>query len=147
MSCPTCWLSYLTLVWLWCGRTIGRTVTWLPNFIGRVDYHILLPMVLRCARFARESSAIKTISNDFHKKIFGDFCRHIIKTWKAWANFFKFLSMCIHVICCNRRQETVSISKDCIKVQEKKRKVVGLCFRPRQNVKLGTFTLWSCNDG
>ena len=29
------------------------------------------------------------------------------------------------------------ILKDCIKVQEKKKKVV-LCFRPRQNVKLGT---------
>ena len=36
---------------------------------------------------------------------------------------------------------------DCIKVQEKKKKVVVVCSRPRQNVKLGTFTLWSCNDG
>ena len=33
------------------------------------------------------------------------------------------------------------ILKDCIKVQEKKRQVVVLCSRPRQNVKLGTFTL------
>ena len=33
------------------------------------------------------------------------------------------------------------ILKDCIKVQEKKKKVVVLCSRPRQNVKLGTFTL------
>ena len=32
-------------------------------------------------------------------------------------------------------------SEGCIKVQEKKRKVVVLCSRPRQNVKLGTFTL------
>ena len=37
--------------------------------------------------------------------------------------------------------------KDCIKVQKKKKKVVVLCSRPRQNVNLGTFTLLSCNDG
>ena len=43
----TCWLSYFTLVCLWCGRTVGRTVTWLPNFLGWVVYHIFLPMVLR----------------------------------------------------------------------------------------------------
>ena len=37
-------------------RTVGRcTVTWLPNFLGWVVYHIFLPMVLL---FARESSAI-----------------------------------------------------------------------------------------
>ena len=30
---------------------------------------------------------------------------------------------------------------DCIKVQEKKKKVVVLCSRPRQNAKLGNFTL------
>ena len=28
---------------------------------------------------------------------------------------------------------------------KEKKKVVVLCPRPRQNVKLGTFTLWSCN--
>ena len=55
LSCHTCWLSYLTLVCLWCGRTVGRTVTRLPNFLGWVDYHIFLTKVLR---FARESSAI-----------------------------------------------------------------------------------------
>jgi len=33
------------------------------------------------------------------------------------------------------------ILKDCIKFQEKKKKVVDMCSRPRQNVKLGTFTL------
>ena len=36
---------------------------------------------------------------------------------------------------------------DCIKVQEKNKKVVVLCFRPPQIVKLGTFTSWSCGDG
>ena len=33
------------------------------------------------------------------------------------------------------------ILKDCIKVQEKKKKVVFLCSRPQQNAKLGTFKL------
>ena len=36
--------------------------------------------------------------------------------------------------------------KDCIKIQETKKKIVVLCSRPRQNVKLGTFTQKSCND-
>ena len=54
-----CWLNYFKLVCLWCGRTVGRaggrcTVTWLPNFLGWVFYHILLPMVLRSALRARE---------------------------------------------------------------------------------------------
>ena len=41
-------------------RTDGRTVTWLPNFLGWVDYHISLAMGPRPrARFARGwSSAI-----------------------------------------------------------------------------------------
>ena len=52
VNCHTCWLSYFTLVCLWCGRTISRvggrcTVTWLPNFLGWVHYFIFLPMVLR----------------------------------------------------------------------------------------------------
>ena len=33
------------------------------------------------------------------------------------------------------------ILKDCIKVQEEKKKIVVFCSRPRQNVKLGSFTL------
>ena len=41
-------------------RTDGRcTVTWLPNFLGWVVYHIFSPMVLPRARFARQSSAIR----------------------------------------------------------------------------------------
>ena len=39
------------------------------------------------------------------------------------------------------------ILKDCIKVQEKKKKVVVLCSRPRQNVNLGIFTLYMRNGG
>ena len=59
MVSHTCWLSYFTLVRLWCGRTVARsiarcTVTWLPNFLGWVDYHISLAMGLRPReRFAR----------------------------------------------------------------------------------------------
>ena len=42
-------------------RTDGRTVTWLPNFLGRVDYHISLAMGLRPrARFARGWSSAMT---------------------------------------------------------------------------------------
>ena len=37
--------------------------------------------------------------------------------------------------------------KDCIKVQGRKKKVVVLCSRPRQDVKLGIFTSLSCNNG
>ena len=52
ISCPnnlelhlgyhTCWLTYFTLVCLWCGQTVGCsvgrcTVTWLPNVLGWVD--------------------------------------------------------------------------------------------------------------
>ena len=35
--------------------------------------------------------------------------------------------------------QNVKILKDCIKVQEKKKKVIVLCSRPSQNVKLGIF--------
>ena len=38
VGCHTCWLSYFVLVYLWCGRPLGRcTVTWLPNFLGWID--------------------------------------------------------------------------------------------------------------
>ena len=47
-GCHTCWLTYFTLVCLLCGPTVdGRTVTWLPKFLGWVDYHIFLGMGLR----------------------------------------------------------------------------------------------------
>ena len=52
-------LNYFTLI-----RRDSRTGGWsvygrvLPNFLGWVVYHIFLTMVLRCARFARESPAI-----------------------------------------------------------------------------------------
>ena len=55
--CHTCSLSYFTLVCLWCGRTVGRAYGHMITKFSRVDYFIFLPMVLRCARFAPESSA------------------------------------------------------------------------------------------
>ena len=66
-------LSYFTLVYLWCGRTVARslaryTVPWLPNFLGWVDYHIFLAMGLhpRAALRARRtwSSAINIYWRD-----------------------------------------------------------------------------------
>ena len=33
-----------------------------------------------------------------------------------------------------------------MKVEEKKKKIAVLCASPPQNVKLGTFTTWSCCD-
>ena len=54
-------IDWVILHWYTCGadgRSGGRcTVTWLPNFLAWLVYHIFLPMVLRCARFAGDSSA------------------------------------------------------------------------------------------
>ena len=47
-------IELFTLVCLWCGRTVGRSVYGLPSFLGWVVYHIFLPIVLRCALHARE---------------------------------------------------------------------------------------------
>ena len=55
-------VDWVILHWYSCGadgRSLGRslarcTVTWLPNFLGWVVYHIFLPMVLRCALRAQE---------------------------------------------------------------------------------------------
>ena len=54
---------------------------------------------------------MKQISNKFHQQVltiimfFSCFCRHGIKTWKSWPNFFKFQFMSILTIRCNRPQE------------------------------------------
>ena len=57
-GCHTCRLTYFTLVCLWCGLTVdGSTVTWLPKFLGWVDYHIFLGMWL-CSR-ARSGPPLK----------------------------------------------------------------------------------------
>ena len=49
-------VGWVILHWYACGadgRLVGSTVTWLPKFLGWVDYQIFLPMVLRFARFVR----------------------------------------------------------------------------------------------
>ena len=40
-----------------------------------------------------------------------------------------------------------SIIKHFFEVQEKKKEVAALCSSPPKNVKLRSFTLWSCSDG
>ena len=53
LGCHTCRLSYFYIgmpVVRTDGLAVGQClVTWLPNFLGWVVYHIFLPMVLRCA--------------------------------------------------------------------------------------------------
>ena len=57
------------MVCLWCGRMVGRAVVrsrdYQVLFFGWVDYCIFLPMVLRCASFARKSSAILQRHSNF----------------------------------------------------------------------------------
>ena len=60
---PYCWLSYFTLVCLWCGRTVGRAY---GHVITKIDNQIFLPMVLRFARV------------ELHYK-----CNHCSKTFKS----------------------------------------------------------------
>ena len=48
LGCHTCWLKYFTfgmsVVRTDGGRADGGTVTWLPKFLGWVDYHIFFGM-------------------------------------------------------------------------------------------------------
>ena len=60
LGCHTCWLSYFTLVCLWCGRTVsqavyGHVITKFSR-IGRLLHFLTHGTPL--ARFASESSAI-----------------------------------------------------------------------------------------
>ena len=62
VAIPVDWVIWHWYAWVADGRSLGRaggrcTVTWLPNFLGWVDYFIFLLMVLRW-RDSRESSAI-----------------------------------------------------------------------------------------
>ena len=49
LGCHICWLSYLTLLCLWSGRTVGRSYGHVitKNVFGWVDYRIFLGMGLR----------------------------------------------------------------------------------------------------
>ena len=84
-------VDWVILHWYACdadGRSGCRcTVTWLPNFLGWVVYHIFLPMVLR---FARESSAniynARNCGKSIVIKIFLLYFRYFGETF-----FFSFL--------------------------------------------------------
>ena len=54
------------MVCLWCGRTVGRTVTLLPIFLGWVDYHISLAIGLR-QRALRARLELRYKPDDFGK--------------------------------------------------------------------------------
>ena len=69
---PYCWLSYFTLICLWCGRTVGRVYGHvITNFLGWVDCQIFLPMVLRFARVELQCK-----------------CNHCSKTFKLRSSRF-----------------------------------------------------------
>ena len=72
LGCHTCWLSYFTLVCLWCGRTVsraggrsvyGHVITNFSQFsrMGRSLHFLTYGAPL--ARFGRESSAINWSNN------------------------------------------------------------------------------------
>ena len=65
-------VEWVILHWYACGADGRCTVTWLPNFLRWVVYHIFLPIVLRCASLARESSHI----NGWLKRFFLGLTNH-----------------------------------------------------------------------
>ena len=69
------------LHWYACGadgRSLGRcTVTWLPNFLGWVDYFIFLPMVLR-----RRASRARAPLSSFRAKA------HLVFHWWLYNKFY-----------------------------------------------------------
>ena len=66
---------------------------------------------------------------------------------RAALNFIALIPSRSHLI----HQTSANVfelnSKGLYQSSRKEKEVVVLCSRPRQNVKLGTFTLYSCNDG
>ena len=82
------------------GRTDGRTVTWLPNFLGLVVYQIFLPMVLRW-RASRAGAPLRMRESPGKT------------TWLV--NLFCFDSLCIHStvlkILCGKAETKQQISR------------------------------------
>ena len=74
-------VDWVILDWYACGadgRSLGRcTVTWLPNFLGWVDYFIFLPMVLRW-RASRARAPLSSFRAKahlvFHWWLYNKFC-------------------------------------------------------------------------
>ena len=68
------------------GRSLARcTVTWLPNFLGWVDYHISLAMGLRALSSANETSTPI-------KFIFG-LSKPLVPPSKCLINYFLFIDL------------------------------------------------------
>ena len=84
------------------------------------------------------SSSLGSLSN-----VDGDGDGYENVTWKVNSGCFKLYRT--YSISFNSSNVAIAlwswILKDCIEVQEKKKKVIVLCLRPPQNVKLGIFTL------
>ena len=91
----------------------------------------------RC-QSSRVTSPLSNIDGDGYENV----------TWKVNSRCFKLY--CAYSISFNSSKVGNLfwswILKDCIEVQEKKKKVVVLCSSPPQNVKLGIFTSRSCSD-
>ena len=67
------------------------------------DLGALTHINLKCSCRVRQTISNKT-------KLYSIFfCWHLLKAWKKLSNFFKFQTMSILAICCNRRQEAVSM--------------------------------------
>ena len=79
------------------GRTGGRTVTWLPKFLGWVDDQIFLPMVHRCARFALVDLRYEPLNN----------CITVL-SFESW----RYLNvMLLNTFSCNKRRKNCDGSK------------------------------------
>ena len=110
LGCHTCWLSYFTLVCLWCGGTVARslarcTVTWLPNFLGWVDYHISLAMGLRpraALRYQFRSSFNVKIKLRLTSLLTACTRRH----WWHWRDSNNFCTFHLHKLNCRMNVKT-----------------------------------------
>ena len=96
-------VDWVILDWYACGadgRSLGRcTVTWLPNFLGWVDYFIFLPMVLRW----RASRARAPLSS-FRAKA------HLVFHWWLYNKFYYSLEWFLLLLLCVFHQMTWPVS-------------------------------------
>ena len=58
LGCHTCWLSYFTLVYLWCGRTVARAG-------GRSVYGHVITKFSRMARFLTHGAPLLSYKRRF----------------------------------------------------------------------------------
>ena len=115
LGCHTCWLSYFTLVYLWCGRTVGRSVG-----VRSRDYQIFSdgwfttfsypwcsaarasrerdPLLVVVVVFPSEVNTHLATVNYKRDRLYGESLRY--KTIK-WENAFKRLTPCL-----KKRSET-----------------------------------------